>query len=166
MVSVRILLMLDAGVGGARQAEIVERIRELIEKGGGTWSSHVPWGKRRLAFEIDKKNDGIYHLLQFDADPETLDEIGRVLQISDGVMRHLATAGSRLGTAPPPGARAGSRCARAGAEPRSPPRLSPPAAAAAPAAEAVVEAEPQPVPSGRGSEAEPEPATESVQAAE
>jgi small subunit ribosomal protein S6 len=48
------------------------------------------WGRRKLAYEIDHKPEGVYHLLTFEADPETLDEISRVLKITDGVMRHLA----------------------------------------------------------------------------
>ena len=38
---------------------------------GGTWVGHDPWGRRKLAYEIDKKTDGVYHLLQFDAEPAT-----------------------------------------------------------------------------------------------
>ena len=49
------------------------------------------WGRRKLAYEIDNKEDGVYHLLSFTATPETLDEISRVLRIDDGVMRHMAT---------------------------------------------------------------------------
>jgi small subunit ribosomal protein S6 len=86
-----ILLMLDPELPEERQDEIVARVRELVEKGNGTWVGHDPWGRRRLAYEIDKKTDGIYHLLQFDAEPETLDELTRILKITDGVMRHLAT---------------------------------------------------------------------------
>jgi small subunit ribosomal protein S6 len=86
-----VLLMLDAELPEARQDEIVARTRELVEKGGGTWVGHDPWGRRRLAYPIDKKTDGIYHLVQFDAEPETVDELTRILKISDGVMRHLAT---------------------------------------------------------------------------
>jgi small subunit ribosomal protein S6 len=95
-----ILLMLDPELPEARQDEIIERIRELIEKGDGTWVGHDPWGRRKLAFEIDKKTDGIYHLLQFDAEPETLDELTRILKITDGVMRHLATRRVKGGHAP------------------------------------------------------------------
>ena len=95
-----ILLMLDPELPEARQDEIIERIRELIGKGGGTWVGHDPWGRRKLAFEIDKKTDGIYHLLQFDAEPETLDELTRILKITDGVMRHLATRRVKGGHAP------------------------------------------------------------------
>ena len=86
-----ILLMLDPELAEERQTEIVTRTHELVEKGGGTWLSHDVWGRRRLAYEIDHKTDGTYHLLQFDAEPATLDEITRVLKITDGVMRHMAT---------------------------------------------------------------------------
>jgi small subunit ribosomal protein S6 len=86
-----ILLMLDADLPEERHNEIIARARELVEKGGGTWVGHDPWGRRKLAYEINKKTDGVYHLLQFDAEPETLDELTRILKITDGVMRHLAT---------------------------------------------------------------------------
>ena len=66
-------------------------MRELVEKSGGTWRSHDAWGRRRLAYEIDKKPEGVYHLVVFEASAETLDEITRVLKIDDAVMRHLAT---------------------------------------------------------------------------
>jgi small subunit ribosomal protein S6 len=85
-----ILLLLDPELPDERQNEIVTRTRETIEKGGGTWADHQPWGRRRLAYEIAHKTDGAYHLLTFDAAPETLDEVSRVLRITDGVMRHLA----------------------------------------------------------------------------
>ena len=94
-----ILLMLDPEHAEARQDEIVARVRELVETGGGTWRSHDPWGRRRLAYEIDHKAEGVYHLVVFDADAATLDEITRVLKIDDVVMRLLATKhieGSRL----------------------------------------------------------------------
>jgi small subunit ribosomal protein S6 len=99
-----ILLMLDPESPEGRHDEIIARTRELIEKGGGTWLSHDPWGRRRLAYEIDHKPDGVYHLLQFDAEPATLDEVARVLKITDGVMRHMATRRPKGGgrTAPPP----------------------------------------------------------------
>jgi small subunit ribosomal protein S6 len=85
-----ILLLLDPELAEERQSEIVTRVRELAEKGGGTWVSHDTWGRRRLAYEIDKKGEGVYHLLNVDAEPATLDEISRILKITDGVMRHLA----------------------------------------------------------------------------
>jgi small subunit ribosomal protein S6 len=86
-----ILLMLDPEGADAHQDELIARVRELVEKGGGTWRSHDAWGRRRLAYPIDKKSEGIYHLLVFEAAGETLDEITRVLKIDDAVMRHMAT---------------------------------------------------------------------------
>ncbi|HJS49667.1 MAG TPA: 30S ribosomal protein S6 [Gaiellaceae bacterium] len=86
-----ILLLLDVDQAEDRQVEIVARVRELVEKGGGTWDLHDVWGRRKLAYEIDHKGEGNYHLLQFTCDAETLDEASRVLRIDDGVMRHMAT---------------------------------------------------------------------------
>lgn len=86
-----ILLLLDPELEDERQAEVVSRMRELVESGGGTWDLHDAWGKRKLAYEIDHKGDGSYHLLHFTCDAGTLDEVSRVLRIDDGVMRHMAT---------------------------------------------------------------------------
>jgi small subunit ribosomal protein S6 len=85
-----ILLILDVDLPEERQEEILARTRELIEKGGGRFESHDAWGRRRLAYEIDHKAEGAYHLLTFSSETETLDEVTRVLKITDGVMRHMA----------------------------------------------------------------------------
>jgi small subunit ribosomal protein S6 len=85
-----ILLMLDPELEEDRANEIIARIRERVEGDGGKWDGHEPWGRRKLAYEIDHKPDGVYHLLLFTAGPDTLAEISRVLKITDGVMRHLA----------------------------------------------------------------------------
>jgi len=86
-----ILLMLDPEGAEAHQDDLIARVRDLVEKGGGTWRSHDAWGRRRLAYEIAKRAEGVYHLVVFECGPETLDEISRVLKIDDGVLRHLAT---------------------------------------------------------------------------
>ena len=90
MIPYEILLMLDPELPEERQGEIVARTRELVERGGGTWSGHDLWGRRKLAYEIDHKPEGTYHLLTFEAEPATLEEISRVLKITEGVMRHMA----------------------------------------------------------------------------
>ncbi len=98
MTTYEILLMLDPEQAEARQEDIVARARELVEKGGGAWHSHDAWGRRRLAYPIAHKEEGVYHLVVFDAEAATLDEISRVLKIEDAVLRHMATrhiAGSR-----------------------------------------------------------------------
>jgi len=109
--SYEILLMLDPEGSEAHQDELIARIRDLVERGGGTWRSHDAWGRRRLTFEIAHKQEGIYHLVVFQASAETLDEISRVLKIDDAVMRHMATRhieGSRTSAprddTPPPAA--------------------------------------------------------------
>jgi small subunit ribosomal protein S6 len=86
-----ILLMLDPELPEERSGEILARTQELVTGQGGTWEAHEPWGRRRLAYEIDHKSEGVYHLLLFSSTPETLAEISRVLKITDGVMRHMAT---------------------------------------------------------------------------
>jgi small subunit ribosomal protein S6 len=86
-----ILLMLDPEAAEARHDEILARTRELVEGGGGAWRSHDAWGRRRLAYEIGHKGEGVYHLVVFESDAPTLDEISRVLKIDDAVIRHMAT---------------------------------------------------------------------------
>jgi small subunit ribosomal protein S6 len=85
-----ILLLLDAELPDERQQEIVARARELIERGGAQFGSHDVWGRRRLAYEINRKAEGTYHLLTFAAESDVLDEVSRVLKITDGVLRHMA----------------------------------------------------------------------------
>jgi small subunit ribosomal protein S6 len=105
LVKYEVLLMLDPELPEERQEELVVRARELIERGGGTWVRQDIWGRRRLAYEIKHKGEGVYHLLQFDADPETLAELSRILRITDGVMRHMATRrleGSQTSAPPEP----------------------------------------------------------------
>jgi small subunit ribosomal protein S6 len=97
-----ILLLLDAELPAERSAEIVTRVQERVDADGGTWEAHEPWGRRRLAYEIDHKAEGDYHLLLFASSPETLAEISRVLKITDGVVRHLAVRRVRGGTTKAP----------------------------------------------------------------
>jgi small subunit ribosomal protein S6 len=85
-----IMLLLDPELTEERGNEIIQRIRDSVEGADGTWDGHEPWGRRRLAFEIDHKGEAVYHLLLFTAPAETLAEITRVLKITDGVVRHGA----------------------------------------------------------------------------
>jgi small subunit ribosomal protein S6 len=104
-----ILLLLDPEHAEAHQEELIARLRGLVEKAGGTWRSHDAWGRRRLAYEIGRKAEGVYHLVVFESSAETLDEVVRVLKIDDVVLRQMATRhieGSRTSApreeAPPP----------------------------------------------------------------
>src|SRR5919198_3089203 len=102
VVAYEILLMLDPELPEGRQEEIIKRARELVKKAGGKWVAHNPWGRRRLAYEIDHKAEGVYHLLNFDAEPETLEELSRIFRITDGGMRHLAVRRIEGGAPGPP----------------------------------------------------------------
>ena len=97
-----ILLMLDAELPEERGGEIIARVREQVEGDKGSWDGHEPWGRRKLAYEIDHKPEGFYHLLLFSSAPDVLDEITRVLRITDGVLRHLAVRRLKTSSAPPP----------------------------------------------------------------
>jgi small subunit ribosomal protein S6 len=85
-----IMLLLDPELAEERANEVIQRIRDGVERSGGTWNGHEPWGRRRLAYEIAHKPEAVYHLLLFTATPEALAEITRVLKITDGVLRHGA----------------------------------------------------------------------------
>jgi small subunit ribosomal protein S6 len=84
------MLMLEPELAEERQSEILARVRDLVEKRGGAWVGQEAWGRRKLAYEIARHGEADYHVLHFDADPATLEEISRVLRITDGAMRHLA----------------------------------------------------------------------------
>jgi small subunit ribosomal protein S6 len=86
-----ILLLLDPDLPEEKQGEVVARVRTLIEQGGGTVDRHDAWGRRKLAYPIQKKEEGVYHLISFTSEAETLDELSRILKIDDDVLRHMAT---------------------------------------------------------------------------
>ncbi|CAG5093246.1 30S ribosomal protein S6, RpsF [Thermobacillus xylanilyticus] len=67
---------------------VVEKFNAIIANGGEVIKSEV-LGKRRLAYEIQKFRDGIYVLVNFNATPEVVAELERVLRITDEVIRHL-----------------------------------------------------------------------------
>ena len=120
MTDYEILLLLDAELAEERQAEIVSRARALIEESGGQFAAHDAWGRRKLAYEIDRKGEGSYHLLTFAAQPATLDEVSRVLKITDGVLRHLAVRQPRAASKAPVEARPATPAAEAAPAPEVP----------------------------------------------
>jgi small subunit ribosomal protein S6 len=85
-----VMLLLDPELPEERANEVIQRIRTSVEGADGSWDGHEPWGRRRLAYEIDHHPEAVYHLVLFTAPPETLAEITRVLKITDGVIRHGA----------------------------------------------------------------------------
>lgn len=75
-------------VGDETVKGIVEKVRDVLEKGKGTLDDVEKWGRRRLAYPIQKKNEGYYILLNFSAPPDTAKELDRVLKLNEDVMRH------------------------------------------------------------------------------
>ena len=87
MIDYEILLLLDPDLAEEPQAEVVTRVRDLIEKGGGTFTRHDAWGKRKLAYEIDKKAEGIYAVVDLQAEPAVVKELDRQLNLNEAVLR-------------------------------------------------------------------------------
>ena len=67
----------------------IEKFKGVIENGGGTVENVDFWGKRKLANEIAKVNEGFYTLINFEANTELPKELDRVFRITDGVIRHI-----------------------------------------------------------------------------
>jgi small subunit ribosomal protein S6 len=95
-----LMLVLDAEAPEDRRAEILEGVREAIEADGTLHGVH-DWGTRRLAFEIRKRGDGAYHLIQLEGGRSLLERLDRTLKIADAVLRHRFIR-LRSGTPPPP----------------------------------------------------------------
>jgi small subunit ribosomal protein S6 len=67
----------------------VEQLRTHLTGAGATVDKVDKWGKRRLAYRVDKYREGAYVLLQFSAGPETVKELERRLRVSDLVLKFL-----------------------------------------------------------------------------
>ena len=82
-----LMLMLNPGIEDGRQPEILDRLSKTVEKGKGKVASVDDWGKRKLAYEIAGQSAGLYSVVTFTSEPDTLAEVERVLRITDDVMR-------------------------------------------------------------------------------
>ena len=82
-----LMLIVNPGVEAERNTEIVERLRTTVEAAEGTIVGVDEWGKKKLAYEIKGQTEGIYNVVTFTAVPETLNEVERVLSITDDVVR-------------------------------------------------------------------------------
>ena len=65
----------------------LSKFLEIVTNAGGTIDNLDIWGRRRLAYEIQKKSEGIYAVVNFTASPETAAELDRVLNLNESVMR-------------------------------------------------------------------------------
>ena len=78
----------------------VEKVTRAIVNAGGTLTKVSPWGKRRLAYEIQHFREASYFLIHFDIVPSAVREIERGLLISEEIVRHLVTVIEDRGPAP------------------------------------------------------------------
>ena len=67
----------------------ISRFQTIIERTGGRVGNVNPWGRRKLAYEIDHRTDGFYVVVEFTAGERTLVELKRILRVSDDVLRHM-----------------------------------------------------------------------------
>jgi small subunit ribosomal protein S6 len=80
------MLILNAEVPEERQEEIIERVRQLVEGGGGEVAHVDDWGRKRIAYPILKQPDGRYVVITCRATPAALEEIRRIVAISKDVV--------------------------------------------------------------------------------
>jgi small subunit ribosomal protein S6 len=70
-------------------ARATEEVRTALTAAGGKIGKDEAWGRRKLAYTIRKRREGIYHYFQADSDAKTVAELERRLRLSDNVLRHL-----------------------------------------------------------------------------
>lgn len=69
--------------------QFIEQMKTVVTSAGGSVDKTDKWGKRRLAYKVDKYREGFYVLFQFNAAPETVKEFERRLRVSDLVIKFL-----------------------------------------------------------------------------
>ncbi|MBO8137148.1 MAG: 30S ribosomal protein S6 [Desulfotomaculum sp.] len=68
---------------------VINKFTSLIKNNGGEVLEVEKWGKRRLAYKIDKYAEGFYVIVNFQSEVEVTNELDRVLKITDGILRHI-----------------------------------------------------------------------------
>ena len=71
------------------RAAAIEKVKGYITRFGGTVTNVDEWGKKRLAYEIQKMHEGFYYFIQFEADAQCPAEVERHVRIMDNVLRYL-----------------------------------------------------------------------------
>jgi small subunit ribosomal protein S6 len=90
-----VMILIDPEVEEARQEDIIGRVRDIVLGAGGSWDAVDPWGRRKLAYEIDKKGEASYWMVRLSCPAPALAELERVLRITDEVLRHKAVKQSK-----------------------------------------------------------------------
>ena len=82
-------VVVNAKIEDDARAELIEKIKGLIVRFGGTVSDVDEWGKKRLAYEIQKMKEGYYYFIHFEAEHTTPGEVEQRIRIMDNVLRYL-----------------------------------------------------------------------------
>lgn len=83
------VLVVNAKVEDDDRVATLEKAKGYIERFGGTITSVDDWGKKRLAYEIQKMKDGYYYIINFESDSTTPGELEQRVRIMDNVLRYL-----------------------------------------------------------------------------
>ena len=84
-----LIYVIDTAMEESARNELIARFNGMIEEDGGKVQKVEEWGKRRLAYTVNYKNEGYYVLVNFTANPELPREIERVMQINESILRYL-----------------------------------------------------------------------------
>ena len=88
MTNYEITFIVNSVLDDAKREETIETVKEIISKDGSVEKVDV-WGMRKLAYPIQKREEGYYVVLEFKAAPTLPKELDRRLRIMDGVVRHI-----------------------------------------------------------------------------
>jgi small subunit ribosomal protein S6 len=90
-----LMLVIRPDAPDDKVAAVIDRTTRYVVASGGQIVKVAPWGRRRLAYPIDRHRDGSYHIVVFEAPPEAIVELERSLQITEEVLRYLVTRAIR-----------------------------------------------------------------------
>ena len=82
-------LVVNAKIEDKAREAVVEKAKSYVARYGGTVTEVEEWGKKRLAYEVQKMREGFYYFIQFEADATCPAEVERHVRIMDNVMRYL-----------------------------------------------------------------------------
>ena len=89
MMKYELALVLSAKIEDEERAAMVEKVQAMITTAGATITNVDEWGKKQLAYEIQKMKEGYYYFIQFDADGTVPAEIESRIRIMENVIRYL-----------------------------------------------------------------------------
>jgi small subunit ribosomal protein S6 len=86
-----LMLVIRPDVADDKSQALIDRTTRGITASGGQIIKVAPWGRRRLAYPIDRHREGSYHIILFEAPSEAIVELEHTLLITEEVLRHLVT---------------------------------------------------------------------------